>query len=226
MPEVKASTQEHLDIYAIDEDLVLLKNGAARMVLQTTAINFDLLFSPEEQDQIIAAYSGLLNSLSFPIQVLVRSKRMDISEYIEKIRQAEKEQSNKIVQKRIESYRDYVESLVSKNEVLDKRFYIVIPHQEIVLDSPQSPLSGLFGGKKAGLNKSAILKKAKIQLEPKRDHIIKQLSAIGIRARQLANAELVQLYYDIYHPERARVQHLRFEPEEYAAPIVRPAIAR
>jgi hypothetical protein len=224
MPEVKASTQEHLEIYDIDQDLVLLKNGGVCLVLQTTAVNFNLL-SEVEQDAIIGAYSGLLNSLSFPIQVLIRSKRMDISAYLQKLRQLEQEQANRVLRQRIGTYRDYAEQLVSKNEVLDKRFYIVIPHQEMVLTSPRNPLQRLFSRRQRFvLDKNRILKKAKLQLEPRKEHIIKQLNRLGLKARQLTTVELVSLFYDIYNPDLSRQQHLRPEAGEYTAPLVRPAV--
>lgn len=224
MPEVKASTQEHLNIYDIDQDLILLKNGGVRLVLQTTAVNFNLL-SEVEQDAIIGAYSGLLNSLSFPIQLIIRSKRMDISAYLQRLRQLGQEQPNKVLKQRIGAYRDYVEQLVSKNEVLDKSFYIVIPHQEMVLTSPQNPLQRLFSRQQRFvLDKSRILTKAKLQLEPRKEHIIKQLNRLGLKARQLTTAELVSLFYDIYNPDLSRRQHLRPEAGEYTAPLVRPAV--
>jgi len=223
MAKILASTQQHLDIYDIDQDLVILKNGGVRLILQTTSVNFDLL-SETEQDAIIAAYSGLLNSLSFPLQIVIRSRKMDISFYLNQLQKVEKEQTNPYLKKRIHSYRKYVEQLISKNEVLDKRFYIVIPYQETLLTSPQNPLKKLFSPKKPILiDKNALLRKAKIQLEPKKEHIIKQLNRIGLKARQLKTAELVKLFYDIYNPELAREQHLR-EAEEYTAPLVRPAV--
>jgi len=223
MIEILASTQQHLDIHDIDQNLVILKNGGVRLVLSCTAVNFDLL-SEVEQDAIIAAYSALLNSLSFPIQVIVRSKKMDISFYLNKLKEAEKEQTNHFLKKRIASYRNYVEQLISKGEVLDKSFYVVIPYQEGILTSPENPLKKFFSPrKKIVLNKNAILKKAKIQLEPKKEHLIKQFNKIGIKAKQLNTQELIELFYDIYNPDLARRQHLR-EAEEYTAPLVRPAV--
>ncbi len=223
MAEVFASTQQHLDIYDIDEDLVILKNGGVRLVLSCTAVNFDLL-SEVEQDAIIAAYSALLNSLSFPIQVIIRSKKMDISFYLDRLKAVEKEQTNKYLKKRIASYRSYIEQLISKNEVLDKSFYVVIPYQEMLLTSPENPLKKLFSRRsKVIINKSAILKKAQIQLEPKKEHLIKQFNRIGIKAKQLTNQELIELFYDIYNPDLSRQQHLR-GAEEYTAPLVRPAV--
>lgn len=223
MASTLASTQQHLDIHDIDQGMVILKNGSVRMVLSCTAVNFDLL-SEVEQDAIIAAYSGLLNSLSFPIQVVIRSKKMDISFYLDQLQEVEKEQTNKFLKKRIASYRGYVEQLISKNEVLDKNFYVVIPHQEMFLTSSKNPLGKLFSrGKKVSFSKSKVLKKAKIQLEPKKEHLIKQFSKIGVKAQQLKTQELIELFYDLYNPDLARQQHLR-KAEEYTAPLVRPAV--
>ena len=218
-----ASTQQHLDIHDIEQGLVILKNGGARLVLSCTAVNFNLL-SEVEQDAIIAAYSGLLNSLSFPIQVLIRSKKMDISFYLDQLKTVEGEQTNRFLKKRIASYRHYVEQLISKNEVLDKSFYVIIPFQEAILTASENPLRKLFPKKgKVVLNKSAVLKKAKVQLEPKKGHLIKQFNKIGVRAKQLGTQELIELFYDIYNPDLARQQHLR-GAEEYTAPLVRPAV--
>ncbi len=218
-----ASTQQHLDIYDINQGLILLKNGGARLVLSCTAVNFNLL-SEIEQDAIIACYSALLNSLSFPIQVVIRSKKMDISFYLDRLRAVEEEQTNKFLKRRIASYRNYVEQLISKNEVLDKSFYVVIPYQEAILTASENPLKKLFSRQEKGiLNKSVVLKKASVQLEPKKEHLIKQFSKIGIKAKQLKTQELIELFYDIYNPDLSRQQHLR-GAEEYTVPLVRPAV--
>lgn len=220
MPSVKATTQQHLDIFDIDQGLVVLKNGGARLILQTTAVNFDLLSEPE-QDAMISAYGELVNSLSFPTQIVIRSKRMDISLYLDKLRTLEQKQPNRHLKKRINSYRQYVEQLISKNEVLDKRFYVIIPYQEVSLAAPQNPFLRLFRrGKKESLDKNAIIKKAKIQLEPRKEHIIKQLNRVGIKAQQLGTRELVELFYDIYNPDLSRQQHLGLESEDYRAPLI------
>ena len=224
MPEVRATTQQHLDIYDISQNLIILKNSGVRLILAATAVNFNLL-SEVEQDAIIAAYSGLLNSLSFPVQIIIRSKRMDISFYLERLKEAEKEQTNRLLKKRIGSYRNYVEQLISKNDVLDKSFYIVIPYQEQFLTSSENALKKLFSRqKKIVLNKDALLKKAEVRLEPKKEHLIKQLNKLGVRARQLTTRELIELFYDIYNPDLARKQRLQPGAEEYTAPLVRPAV--
>ena len=129
--KILSTTQDHLDIADIKNDIVVLKTGGAVTVLETTAINFDLL-SMQEQDAAIAAYSSLLNSLSFMIQVVLRSKKMDISEYLEKVKEAEGKTQSAKIKDQIRQYRSFIqEELITKEEVLDKNFYVVIPYNVI-----------------------------------------------------------------------------------------------
>lgn len=225
----KASTQEHLDIEDIRDNIIIMKNNGAAAVIQTTAVNFDLL-SEVEQDSTIASYSQLLNSLSFPIQVVIRSKKMDISTYLENLSVVEIRQTNPYLKEQIKNYRQYVSDLISKNEVLDKRFYLVVPFQDISLKPGTSLLGillkffGLEQKKTTRINKRYLLDKAKIALEPKIDQIVKQLSRVGIKGRVLTTQELVELFYDIYNPTSSREERIRTEAENYTAPIVEASI--
>lgn len=224
-----ASTQDHLDIEDIREGIVLLKNNGAAAVIATTAVNFDLL-SEMEQDAMIAAYSQFLNSLTFSIQVLIRSKKMDISSYVESLAAVENSQTNPYLKEQIKSYRVYVSELISKNEVLDKKFYVVIPYQEITFKSQASILDAFMGflgappKKPPRVNRRALLEKARIQLEPKTDQIVKQLARVGLKARRLGTQELVELFYDIYNPNVSREERLRANASEYTAPIVQASV--
>jgi hypothetical protein len=97
---VRGSTQQFIEIEDIMEDIVILKDGSCCLVIETTAVNFGLL-SEEEQDALIYAYASFLNSLSFPLQVLILSKRMDISSYIERVAKHEESQTNEVVRMRL-----------------------------------------------------------------------------------------------------------------------------
>lgn len=225
-----ASSQEHLDIEDVADDLALLKNGGAALILQTTAVNFGLL-SETEQDATIYAYANLLNSLTFPIQITIRSKRMDISSYLELLKQQEEKQTNESLRFQIKKYRQFVESIIKENRVLDKRFYIVIPFSPLELGikpatgSLFSLLNPLAKKSKGGLPfpKSYILERAKNNLYPKRDHVIKQLARIGLKAEQLTTQELVELFYDIYNPVQAGGGRLTAQASDYTIPLVTPA---
>lgn len=226
MAENIASAQEHLDILDIKDNFVLLKPGSATLVIQANAVNFDLL-SEKEQDAMIAAYSALLNSLSFPLQIVIRSRKLDISGYLAAIEQQAQTQSNPYLREKISSYKEFVGGLVQKGEVLDKRFYLAIPHHELTV-TPTSIFDHLrrFIGLKAKprtIGKAGLLQRAKTDLEPKRDHLIKQLNRLGIKARQLTTPELIELFYEIYNPEQARIQHLEKGISQYTTALVEPA---
>ena len=136
---IRASTQQFTEIEDITHNIVMFVDGSCATVLSVSAVNFGLL-SEQEQEAIIYAYAGILNSLSFPIQILVRSKRKDISAYLRLLEEKEKEQKNPKIIKSIHGYRAFVESTVKEKEVLDKKFYIVIPFSNLELGASTSVL--------------------------------------------------------------------------------------
>lgn len=217
-----ASTQQHLDIDDIRDDLVILKNGNAVAILQTTAVNFDLL-SEREQDAMIFAYAALLNSLTYPIQVLVRSKRMDISNYLKLLGEAEKKTANPSLVNQIVLYEKFVRDLVSKNQVLDKRFYVIIPYATTTLTQVIS-LPSLVKKRAPVEDKWHVLEKAKVNLAPKIEHLTRQISRIGIKAVQLQTEQLVEFYYDLYNPGVSQEQKAALNTQEYTTPLVEPAL--
>lgn len=228
-PKVTASTQEHLDIYTIKDGYLILKHGGAAAVITTSAVNFDLL-SEREQDAAIAAYSDLLNSLSFTTEVVIRSKKMDITDYLKKIKDREERETNPKIKRGLHQYRSFINDLLTKNEVLDKNFYIVIPlavAAAVARTGPAGFIEKFIRGQttvKVRVNVEEVLKQAKTQIEPKIEHIVKGLARIGIRAEKLGTQELVELFYDIYNPESAREQKPETWPE-YETPIVEPKLA-
>lgn len=196
---IKSSTQEHLDIYAIKDHLVFLKDGSAALVLKTTAINFNLL-SEEEQDATIYAYAGLLNSLSFPIQIIVRSQRKNISDYLNLIDTRIQSVASQKVKEQLLAYRQFVKSLVKENRVLEKKFYVIIPFSMLELGITKSSFNPFAKSpQKPQYDLSYIEEKASVTLYPRRDHLIRQFSRIGLRASQLSTSELVTLFYTIYN---------------------------
>lgn len=228
--KIKATTQDHLDIADIRDNLVILNDGGAVVILETTAINFDLL-SIQEQDAAIAAYSSLLNSLSFPIQVTIRSKRIDISEYLEKVKDIEDKQTNPKIKDQIKKYRSFIQDeLITKENVLDKNFYVTIPYKIFDVGSSANPLTSFFGlggnsqkGQRVNIDK--VIQEATADLEPKKNFIVKEFVRIGIKARQLNTTELIKLFYEIYNSETAQSQKLRGNVEDYTSALVEPKIA-
>lgn len=217
-----ASTQQHLDIEDIRDDLVILKNGNAVAILETTAVNFDLL-SEREQDSMIFAYAALLNSLTYPIQILVRSKRMDVSAYLKLLDDARQKAINERLAYLIELYIKFISDLVSRNQVLDKRFYVVIPFAGTTL-SQALTLPSLVKKQQPVEDKWHTMEKAKVNLGPKIEHLRKQISRIGVKATQLTTEQLVEFFYDLYNPEVSREQKAVLNTKEYSTPIVEPAL--
>ncbi len=198
---IRASTQEHLTIEDIVENLVLLKDGSCSLVISVSAVNFDLL-SEREQDAIIYAYGALLNSLTFPVQILIRSQRKDITSYLNLLdRQQIQKKNSPLVANLIASYRKFVSEVVKKNNVLDKKFYAVIIFSALELGVTSTLTSIIKQNKGLPFPKEYIVQKAKISLVPKRDHLIRLFNRIGLRTRQLENTELTRLFYEIYNGE-------------------------
>jgi len=188
---VKATTQQFIEIEEIQDDIVLLKDYSAVLVVEVSAVNFWLL-SSEEQMSIIYAYGNLLNSLSFPLQILILSKKMNISNYLDYLGQKIEKTKNEILKKRLQGYREFIKNIVKKNTVLEKRFFFVIPFSPLEL--------GIAGTNVSYLKKDYVLSRAKVSLYPKRDHLLRLLAKIGLSGKVLQKQELTELFYDLYNP--------------------------
>ncbi len=194
---IRSSTQVFTEIEDIDHDMVLFVDGSAAMIVATTAVNFGLL-SEKEQESLIFSYAGLLNSLSFPIQIIVRSQHKDITAYIKLLEEQEGKQKNPKLAKSIHSYKMFVESTVKEKNVLDKKFYIVVPFSSLELGASAKVL---FGNKKRGLPypKPYIFERALTVLTPKKDHIIRLLGGLGLRGIHMTNEQLTKLFFINYN---------------------------
>ncbi len=219
---IKGTTQQHLPIEDVVDNIVLLKDGSCCLILQTPSVNFDLL-SEGEQEAMIYAYGALLNSLNFSIQILIRSGLKDVSSYLRLLKEWESKQSSALLNKMIVSYRKFIDELVEKNEVLTKSFYIVIPFSvyELGIQSAKVGLTSVIpflGNKNKEQNqenlplaKDVILKRAKASLEPKKEHIIRAFGHLGLRIRQLETKDLIDLFYQIYNEESLGIKEVSLE---------------
>ena len=216
-----STTQDALDIEDVVSGLVLLKDGSAAMIMQVQSINFDLL-SEEEQDAIMYAYASLLNSLTFPIQILIRSQKKDISAYIKLLQIQEQRQLNPILKERITQYREFVEKIVKERNVLDKKFYVVVPffYTELGLSKNTARQFSPLPPKRSSLpfDKSYIIQKALNSLEPKRDHLLRQFIHLNLAARQLSTQEIIRLLYTTYNPDAAEGIYA-LSASQYTTPI-------
>ena len=199
------TTQGHLPLADVIDGIVMYKDGGAAVILESTSLNFGLL-SEREQEAVVAAYAALINSLSFSIQVVIRTQRKDITQYIQYIDDAAiKIQSPKLASL-MQSYRNFVLETTKKRNVLGKRFFLVIPFSPLELGVTQS--FKLLTQRKGPLpyTKDYVLKKAKVALLPKRDHLIRQGARLGLRLRQLTSEQVTELLYNVYNPPKETVK--------------------
>ena len=200
-----ATSQKHLPLADITEDIALYKDGGAAIVLESTSLNFGLL-SEKEQQAVIAAYAALLNSLSFPIQIIVRSQRKDISSYLKYLDEAAQKIQNPKLAYLMKDYRQFITETVKKKNVLGKRFYLAIPFSPLELGVTKSILATIKGAGPLPFPKKYVIKKAKVILYPRRDHLIRQAGRLSIKLKQLSTTELIALFFDIYNPKKPTVK--------------------
>ncbi|GIK84487.1 MAG: hypothetical protein BroJett025_11090 [Patescibacteria group bacterium] len=222
--QIDSTTQQFLDIYDITNDLVILKDGTASLVITVDAMNFGLL-AEEEQDSIMYAYAGLLNSLNYPIQIVIKSQTKDVTGYLRLLKEQEDTALNRVQQQRIMKYREFVSNLIRERNVLDKKFYVAIPARPLELGLV--PVSSVIPGQSqtdiSTVDKSMVIEKARSILEPKRDHLIAQFARIGLYSRQIETQEIIQLFYQSYNPEAFEGQSMD-DSKSYTAPLVSASI--
>jgi hypothetical protein len=192
--KTNSTTQRFTEIVEISDDVVLLSGNNACSIIEVRATNFALL-SMEEQNSKIYSYAALLNSLSFSIQIVIRSKKLDISSYLKLLDGEAKNTQNEMLSTQIKLYRDFVQELVKVNIVLDKNFYICIPYS--YLEKGAAGATATIAKKQGG--KTTFLDEAKVALHTKIDVLHSQLARLNLGAKTLTKEELVKLYYEIYN---------------------------
>ncbi len=200
-PKIHSTTQEFIEVQDIRDDIVMLKGSAACLVIEVQAVNFALL-SQEEQRAKIYSYASFLNSLSFPIQIVIRNKRVDISSYLKLLDQEQAKTTSEKLATFIGLYRNFVQELVKVNSVLDKRFYIVVPYSYLEKGATASATPM----KKGATAEEQLYEHAKQVLHTKADAIQTQLARLNLRVKVLHKEELVTIYYDVYNRDLAQTQ--------------------
>lgn len=194
---IHATTQKFIEVQEIKENIVLLNGGNACIVIQVTATNFALL-SKEEQDAKMFAYASLLNSLSFPIQILIRNKRVQIEPYLHLLDAEAEKTVNPKLATNIKQYREFVESIVQLTSVLDKQFYFVISFSSLETGIKNAS-SSIVGSNPNDAD--AFFSQAKSSLKSKAETLLSQVERLGLRGKLLQKDDLVKLFYDIYNQD-------------------------
>jgi type IV secretory pathway VirB4 component len=204
-------SQRYLDIAEIKEDVVILKDGTLRAVLLVSSINFALK-NVDEQNAIVQAYMGFLNSIDFPIQVIIQSRRMNIDEYMRSLREAERKQGNELLRAQVSDYREYVQQLVQLGDIMQKRFYVVVPLDPATTVQKR----GFFTRFQEILTPSGAIrlsdprfKEQKRNLALRVNTVVSGLSSMSLNAVQLDTQSLIELYYTVYNPELFENQRMQ-----------------
>lgn len=207
----KKTTQELLEIDQIREGVILLKNKALRGVLMVSSLNFALK-SEDEQNATIYQFQSFLNSLDFPCQIIVQSRRLNITGYIEKLKDLEKGQENELLKIQTTSYREFIESIIKEGVIMTKTFFIVIPFT--LLEAQGAPSSAFV--KKPGV--SALteneFQRCRTQLWQRMEFLAMGLRRCGLQAIPLTTLELIELFWGLYHPQEAEVGYYPEIPPE------------
>ena len=207
----ESATQAFLEIRDIREGVLLLKNNSIRGILMVSSINFALK-SDEEQTATIYAFQSFLNSLDFSCQIVVQSRKINITPYLDGLKDLEDKQTNELLRRQTSSYRDFIKNMVVGDTVMTKNFYVVIPYT----------LMEIFGIKGAGKQfnifdqftkkqdqtkemKDEDFQRCKSQLWQRMEYLAMGLRRCGLEAMPLTTPELIELFWAIHHPDQAEV---------------------
>lgn len=211
----KSNTQRFLPFSEIKNDTVLLKNGGLRAVLQIEPLNFNLK-SETEQQGIITGYESFLNTLFFPLQIIMRSTKVNIEPYLDHIQEKAKGQKNMLLKDQTLAYANFVERIVEVADIMQKQFYIIIPLDDGVKSKggQNTPLSQFFSWMNVddtlskALQRNQKLSGQLSRLKERVDLVETGLRNIGLAPRRLQTLELIQLYYKMYNQHQSQTQKL------------------
>jgi hypothetical protein len=184
--ETKSSSRKQIDILDVTDGVLRLRHDHYRKILKVSPVNFELR-SEDEQDVIIDRYESFLNSIGFPLQVLVRTREIDMDEYLKNIADRTVTEKEKVYKTQLQNYDQFVRKLVRTNKILTRYFYVVVPYDA------------------ARRTDHALIQE---QLNDRVDIVIKGLAKIGVQSKELKNLEVLDLFYSFYSPEQAKIQPL------------------
>jgi hypothetical protein len=184
----KVSSRRQIEIKEVKDGVLVLPNQEYRMVIETSSVNLELK-SEDEQDVLIDSYQNFLNSLSIPLQILIRVREVDIDSYLEKIQMEKAHEKEKVYKLQIDNYTEFVGKLVSGNKILQRRFYVIIPYKNLDHTKDFSVI------------------KEHIHLQ--RDIVVRALEKLGMKTKVLDSLEILDLFYGFYNPSQVKTQELK-----------------
>lgn len=204
------STQKYLKIKGVKDGILELEDGSFRSIIMASSINFALM-SEEEQKSMVFGYQDFLNSLEFPIQIIVQSRVLNIKSYIAKLDVSEKMQENELLRMQIVGYKEYIQQLVEMANITTNHYYVVISYMgapKIGGISIADRLKEAVSPAKEAKVEIASYSKAIQELRQRTNQVEGGLRGIGIRSAQLDTQEVVELFYANYNPDLAGTEVL------------------
>lgn len=204
------STQTYLKVSEIRDDTLVLKNGGVRALLRVSSINFNLK-SEDEQNAIIYSYQGFLNTLDFPIQIVVRSKKLDVDEYLDKVKKLGEKQPNPLLQRQTFEYVEYISKLVEYADIMEKEFFVIVPYDPF-RNVKVNMFEKLFQSMSSKDSYESVRRRRQ-EFEQLKKALNQRVSTVkvglencGLKVTQLPTKELIELFYNIYNPTVARYE--------------------
>ena len=206
----RPATQNYLDITEVRDDVIVMKDGSVRAVILVSSVNFALK-SEDEQQSTIQGYMQFLNSLDFPFQIVVQSRKTNIDDYIARMRTAERELKNELLRTQMSDYISFVHDLVADGEIMSKRFFAVVPYDPMAetkkgfwrrFRETFSPVSRLR------LNDKSFQTRRE-GLEQRVSHILGGLSSMGLSGARLDTQSILELFYNAYNPTSEKTEPLK-----------------
>jgi len=210
-----SSTQQFIELDQIKEGLLVLKNRSLRAVMMVSSLNFALK-SDEEQSSIIGAFQSFLNSLDFSCQIVIQSRKLNITGYLDKIKELASKQDNELLRIQTEEYHDFIQGLVSGGTIMSKSFFVVIPFALLEAKAIASPLDLLKSSTGSSSLTEAEFQRCKSQLWQRMEFVALGLRRCGLQAMPLTTPELIELFWSLHHPKEAEVGYFPEIPPELA----------
>lgn len=207
--KITQSTQLFMDIAEIKNDVVIMKDGTMRSVMMVSSLNFALK-SEDEQVAVVSSYVQFLNFLNFPIQIVIQSRKLDISDYMKRLKDREKEITNELLRRQMVDYQHYIGQLVELGDIMSKRFFLVVPYSPIEDKSRSfmSRVGALFTpGQVIKLNEQKF-QRYRSSLRQRVEHISVNIKSMGLNVAPLDTQGLIELYYNVYNPKVAPNQKM------------------
>jgi hypothetical protein len=182
----KVSARNQIDLKGVNNGILLLSRNRYRVILQVSSLNFELK-SEEEQDAIIDTYESFLNSVGCPLQILIRTREIDMDKYLAELNEQLSGESDAVYRAQLSNYDEFIRSLITTNKILTRHFYVIVPydgHSKLDFETIRE------------------------QINLRVDIVMKGLARLGMHSRALSSLESLDLFYSFYNPEQAKAQPL------------------